>query len=282
MYKLGTLFIIAFLFTSCGNKQQKERLQFERDSVLIENQQLISFIDAVSESMDSIICQEGVILDFSNGDGMPLPTYEQIEQKLDFFQEVLNRQRQRITELETSLENTYNAQTAKLQNIIKGLNKQIEEKDAVIAQLREELNSKNFDLNKLRSRISLLNENVSELSQRTLEQEETINVQSDMMNEGYLKVGTKKDLEAAGLLSKSNLFSRKKLDVSNMDISLFTKIDMREFHEYIIPGKSPKILTPIPESAYRIEKNGSQTCTLIVVDPTLFWSVSNFLIIQYK
>ncbi len=282
MHRINTILLIVLSLVSCGNKEQINRLQSERDSVMVENRQLTSFINAVSESMDIIAIHEGTLFDLSDADGMPLPSQEQVKQKLEQFQNLLDQQRQRMTALEDSLKSNSDARTTKLQNIIQGMKKQIAEKDALITQLHEELNHKDVDIEELRSRVFHLKKNVSELTQQTIEQEEAIQIQSNMMNEGYIKLGTKKELTETGLLSKSSLFSRKKLDVSNIDVSLFTKIDMREFQELPIPGKNPKILTPIPESAYRIDKNDDKTYTLIVIDPTLFWSVSNFLVIQYK
>lgn len=139
-----------------------------------------------------------------------------------------------------------------------------------------------MNIAQLQSRVSNLTEDVSNLNQINQEQEQALTAQSDMMNEGYIKIGTKKELQSIGLLSKGGLFSKKKLNISNLDPNVFEKIDIREFHTLTINGKSPKILTQIPETSYQITKNSDGTSTLTISDPTLFWSVSNFLIIQCK
>ena len=89
-------------------------------------------------------------------------------------------------------------------------------------------------------------------------------------------------LALAFLLAGSGIFGKKKLDVSNLNPEQFTKIDIREFQELKIAGKKPKILTQMPESSYRFDTNPDGTATLVVTDPTKFWSISNFLVIQYK
>lgn len=103
-----------------------------------------------------------------------------------------------------------------------------------------------------------------------------------MLNEGYVKAGTKKELQAAGLLLSSGLFGKKKLDVSNLNPEQFTKIDIREFQELKIAGKKPKILTQMPESSYRFDSHSDGTTTLVITDPLKFWGISNFLVIEYK
>lgn len=284
MKKIGIIMVMvpALVATSCGDKQRIERLEAERDSILTEHLQLSEFLGTVSQSMDSIAMQEGDIFKMNNVEGTPVPTKEQIKENLNLFEELLNRQRARIAFLEDSLKNATDSRATKLMSIVRGLRAQVEEKDKMIAQLRGELKNKNADIVKLKSHVSALSENVMALNEQTQEQEAALTAQSDMMNEGYVKAGTKKELQKLGLLSGSGLFAKKKLDVSNLNTDYFEKIDMRTFQELRIEGKNPKILTPIPESSYQIDKNDDGTCTLKVLDPTLFWSVSNFLVIQYK
>ena len=62
---------------------------------------------------------------------------------------------------------------------------------------------------------------------------------------------------------------------------MFTKVDIRTFTEVTINSGNPKILTQMPASSYRIEK-GKGSSILYILDPTAFWSVSNYLIIQTK
>ena len=58
------------------------------------------------------------------------------------------------------------------------------------------------------------------------------------------------------------------------DASLFQSIDIRQTQVFNVPEKS-KILTPVPDGSYSFI-NG----TLTITNPELFWSISNYLIIQ--
>ena len=51
-------------------------------------------------------------------------------------------------------------------------------------------------------------------------------------------------------------------------------------NEIPLNSSSPKILTQMPTSSYKIEKKSKNQSTLYILDANAFWSVSNFLIIQ--
>lgn len=270
----------ALLLTACGgNGSKTEQNDSAKDSLAAENAQLNSFIDVIAASMDSITISEGYIFK-GNAEGTPTPSREQIKQRLALLEDLLKRQKERIAELEKSMGDAQDERTKKLRGIIKALNMQIEEKDAMIAELRTELDNKNVNIANLKQHVSELNSNIEGLSQKAQEQEAALTEQTNIINEGYVKVGTKKELKNAGLLSGSGLFSKKKLNVANLDASLFQKIDMRQFESIRINGKNPKVLTHMPATSYTIENNGDGTSTLRIIDPAAFWSVSSFLVIQ--
>lgn len=279
MYKLGTLVFVALCLGACKSGEEQSQkisiLEQERDSILLANGQLNSFLDIVSQSMDSIFMQEGYLGDLSNtAEGTPVSKKKKLLDNLNSFGALLQRQRERIEFLEDSITNLSDAQNVKFLTILRGLQAQIKEKDAMISELKVELNKKNANIAQLESRVSAL-------SEKTQEQETIMTVQSDMMNEGYVRLGTKKELQRDGILTRAGLF-KKKLDVSNFNPELFTKIDIRTFLELKIEGKKPEIITQMPASSYQMDENEDGTYTLRILDPTSFWSVSNYLVIQYK
>ena len=96
----------------------------------------------------------------------------------------------------------------------------------------------------------------------------------------YVKIGTKKQLSAAGLL-KGGFLQKKKVSYENVDKSKFNAVDIRKFREIQLHSNNPKILTPQPSNrSFHFEESGDGNCTLVITNPTLFWSVSNYLIIQ--
>lgn len=271
------------ILSSCAGKNGKgASSDSDIDSILVENRQLNSFISALSVSIDSIALQEGYILDSSERDGIKVPTKIQVMENLSLFKDLIERQRRNIEMLQDSLRNISSASSEKVRKIISFYKKQLDEKDCMIAQLQEELDNKNADISKLSDRISSLSSDVSDLSLRNKEQEEALKVQDNIINECYVIMGTKKELQEAGILSSSSIFKKKQLNVSNFNPDAFNKVDIRNFTEVVINGKKPEILTQMPTDSYSLEKVDKDSYILSILDPTLFWSVSNYLVIQYN
>ena len=277
---LGLAFLALTAFTSCGNKTEK--LQQEADSLKSALQQrnqdysnLQNFVSVISESLNAINAQENTII--RTDPEKTLPDREQMKQSLVQLKETLQQQRDRIEQLEKEV-STGNADATKLKTIIEALKQQMVQKDEQISNLMAQLEKSNLTTVQLSQRIGKLTQQTSEQADRIAQQEEVMQAQDQILNEGYIKMGTKKELKEAGLLS-GGFLKKTKVNYSNINFDLFQKI--REVTNITIPSKSPKILTNIPAGSYTLQQEGQSTI-LVISDPTSFWSVSNFLIIQTK
>lgn len=264
----------------------------ERDSLIIENQankeelaELNSIISTVSAGLDSIAIQEGILYSGKTRDGVAL-NRNQIIANINSMAEILKRQREKIQSLQDSLamrsanSNKSSQSIEKLQNVIAFLNKQLAEKDNEIQSLRRDVNSKNKDINQLRTSLSDMRNRAEKAENRTQVVTQALAKQDEIINECYIKIGTKKQLVASGLL-KGGFLQKKKVNYEDVDKSKFNAVDIRKFREVTLKSNNPKILTPQPSnSSFHFEENGDGTCTLVITNPTQFWSVSNFLIIQ--
>lgn len=264
----------------------------ERDSLIIENQankeelaELNSIISTVSAGLDSIAIQEGILYSGKTRDGVAL-NRNQIIANINSMAEILKRQREKIQSLQDSLAmrsanpNKSSQSIEKLQNVIAFLNKQLAEKDNEIQSLRRDVNSKNKDINQLRTSLSDMRNRAEKAENRTQVVTQALAKQDEIINECYIKIGTKKQLVASGLL-KGGFLQKKKVNYEDVDKSKFNAVDIRKFREVTLKSNNPKILTPQPSnSSFHFEENGDGTCTLVITNPTQFWSVSNFLIIQ--
>ena len=264
----------------------------ERDSLIIENQankeelaELNSIISTVSAGLDSIAIQEGILYSGKTRDGVAL-NRNQIIANINSMAEILKRQREKIQSLQDSLAmrsanpNKSSQSIEKLQNVIAFLNKQLAEKDNEIQSLRRDVNSKNKDINQLRTSLSDMRNIAEKAENRTQVVTQALAKQDEIINECYIKIGTKKQLVASGLL-KGGFLQKKKVNYEDVDKSKFNAVDIRKFREVTLKSNNPKILTPQPSNnSFHFEENGDGTCTLVITNPTQFWSVSNFLIIQ--
>lgn len=282
---LTILSVLSFvLLTGCGNeKTDVLRLVAERDSILDVNvrqteelNELNGYVGMIANSLDSITRKEGM-LKMKSREGQWL-NREELKQELADFSDLISRQRLHIASLEDSLKKK-GGNAVNLQRIVKSLKQQLEEKDKTIEELRANLKQKNVDIGRLTTKISTLTGDVDRLRQMSDAQTNALKVQDEIINEGYVKIATKKELSAEGLLSGGGLFSNKKLHVDNLAKGKYSKVDMRQFTEVTIASQKVKILTSHPKSSYRIISNGNNTI-MKIKDANSFWSVSNYLIIQ--
>lgn len=290
--------VVALLFGVASCKKDANVKEKDEKQEQIDN--LNEFLDIVAVCMDSINGQEHGI--FYSKDGMPLSNKEQIRENLKLFKNTVDKQHQRIAELEKALESSSkdDGQTQKLQEIIASLKSMLEEKDAIIAklerelsqkdvniaQLNQEVNSLNTTVSKQSTHISNLNQHVStlntqveQLDEQNQKQQSKIEEQQkrmDELNVGYVKVGTKDELVSLGILKGSGL-AKKKFNASGVNNAHFQQVSTSSATTIAIPGKKPEIMTQHPAGSYTLTSNA-----LTITDPYKFWSVSHYLVIKHK
>ena len=279
---VGVLFVTACIFAACGNKvegnPEADSLRNVLNEKLSEMSEMGLFLDAVNASMDSVVNMDGNILQ-TVGES-PLSRKQQIQQNIEAYKLILQRQRERLATLEEKLKGS-EANNEKMLKIISSLKQQLNEKDQAIVELTEELGKRNVDIKTLKTHVEKLNTQVAQLEEETKSQEQALVAQSDIMNEAYVFIGSKKELKDAGLLTSGSIFKKSKLDLSQLNASAFNKIDIRKAKSFTIPAKKATVLTQMPSDSYTISDNGDGTSTLDVTDPSRFWSMSNYLVVKY-
>lgn len=289
-YLVAALLSVLILISCNGGKDyEKQLLTLRLDSISRVNEQNMqdlaevnAIINIISEELDSIAIMEDMIRFNTLGKEGRKPTKTEMRDRLQNFSKMLERQKQRISQLEDSLSLLNSSAVAKYRNLISLLNSQLTEKDNTINSLMAELNARNANISKLQSDIEVLTTEKEELSAMAEQQQEALTAQDAYINEGYIRIGTKKELQNAGLITGGGFLSKAKVNNSNMDASLFQKVDIRQITQLNIPAKSFKILTSMPESSYSIQSVSKESSILIIQNPTQFWSISRFLIIQTK
>lgn len=275
------------LFSCKNEKVDMGRYVAERDSILQDNKsktqqlnELNGVLNTIATGLDSIAVQENILFNNSGRDGVNFDK-QQIAARLKSMADLLARQRQKIQMLQDSLSTHKSSQgVERLQKVVEFLNQQLAEKDQVIKSLRADLNSSKKDITQLRASLSSMQTRADKAEHKSQTLTKALSKQDEIINECYVKTGTKKQLMSLGLL-KGGFLAKKKVNYSEVDKSKFNAVDIRKFREIRLKSDNPKILTPQPSnSSYHFDDNGDGTCTLVITNPTKFWSVSNFLIIQ--
>ena len=281
------LLMLVFVFSCKNEKVDMQHNVAERDSILQDNKnktqqldELNGVLSAIAIGLDSIAVQENLLFNSSGRDGVRLDKHE-IAARLNGMADILARQRAKIQALQDSLANRKTSQSVEhLQRVVEFLNQQLAEKDQVIKSLRADLNNSKKDITQLRASLSDMKNRAVKAENKTQVLTTALSKQDDVINECYVRIGTKKQLLASGLL-KGGFLQKKKVNYEDVDKSKFNAVDIRKFREITLKSNNPKILTPQPSNrSFHFEESGDGSCTLVITNSTLFWSVSNYLIIQ--
>lgn len=281
-----------FLFSCKGNEEAIHQLEQERDSLLLINEERQMMLDdltntmaEISLSLDSISFSEQYIRRGVDENGNPLSRKE-MKNRLASLSEIISSQRDKMSAMQNNL-NEENRAIVQMRSIIAYLNETLEQKDAEIQQLKREVDNKNFNIAKLNTNVAQLKDTVEQVRQENESQKEQITRQQNehegQLNEVFYVIGTKEELLAMGVLSKSGKIIKKtSVDFANINRSALMRGDKRKLHSIIINGKSPKVLSPAPKDSYVLERTESGMI-LNIIDTERFWSSNNrILVIQTK
>lgn len=285
-----SIFILMMgLLLSCNHEKQQGEIEKAKEQIdsltqLTKKQvdhikDMESFITSISQTMDSIDIQEKELIVDGDVEKKKTITKESIINNLQKYKETIERQKEQIANLEKQLTANKDEMSAKMLQIVNYYKQQLDEKDRTIASLKKSISENKTNIAKLQKSVNSLLATTKKQQGTIKEQEDVMTRQSDMINTCYVRIGTKKELKAAGLIS-SGFLKKTKLNESSMLTNHFTAVDMRNCNDILIKSSNPKILTQMPVSSYNIIKNDNGTCYLHITDPNSFWSISRFLVIQ--
>ncbi|MDE6022725.1 MAG: hypothetical protein K2G13_04405 [Muribaculaceae bacterium] len=284
-------FISCVFLCGCSKKEKSadvEKLLSERDSLLqvsnMQNQKLKnmnSYFTEISDCLDSITEQEQILLISVNPETNRKYSSVEMRQRLKLLSGILNRQRERIKILTDSLYHTKDsAGYQKLSKLVDYLSQQLDEKEARIKSLVSEVTQKNMDIAKLTDNVNELKTEVSEVSKKNEMLSTAVVEQTKMLNQAHVLMGDKKRLQDLGILTKGNLLKKSKFTPDNINLGYCETIDISKVRKIPLYSKKPKILSPVPNSSYKITETQDGGKMLVINDPTTFWSLSNILVIQ--
>lgn len=279
---LSTMAVLSF--QACKG-DQTEALQSQVDSLtatIEQNNQELEFYQSclflVSDGLDSIARADKNLMTVASSREKTI-TRESIKQDLAAYADLLTRQRERINQLEAQM-GEGGKERERMKGLISILSKQIEEKDATIQKLQKKVETQDFNVALLQDEINGLYTKIATLKHENKSQAEALTVAQEMLSEGYYIIGSSSELKKLGVLS-SRFLGKSKINVDEIDESIFTKIDTRNFLQLTIPSKKVTIKSQHPSTSYKLTTDKkSGTTTLDIIDELDFWSVTRFLIIQ--
>jgi len=282
--------VAAALLTGCNGDKLKnaqaenEQLKGDLRETLATQDSLLVLVNDISDGMAQIKDLEKIISTPENLGGESASRKEQIKNDMIAIQQSLQERRQRLEELEKKLAATGGENTT-LKRTISNLKTQIAEQQTEIATLTNQLASANIKIEELSSTVSNLNTAVDSLNTGlTTEREqkdaaiEEATAATNELNACHYAIGTSKELKEKKIL-QSGFLRKTKVMKGDFDESYFTTGDKRTLSEIPTHSKKAKVLTSQPADSYQIVDVDGQK-VIKITDPTKFWQLSNFLVIQ--
>lgn len=274
---------MAALLASCNNMgQNKDALQAQNDSLMLELSNRDAELDEIMGSFNEI--QEGFReineaenrVDLQGGTLESQSSADKIKEDIRFISDKLKSNREQIAKLEEQLKNS-NYQSAQLRKAIKNLTAELNAKQQQIETLQAELASKNIRIAELDEAVMDLNKNVDELSAENEAKAKTVEAQDKALNTAWYVFGTKSELKDQKILKRGDV-----LKDNEFNKDYFTEIDIRQDKEIRLYSKRAELLTTHPEGSYELVKDDKGQLTLKITNPSQFWSVSRYLVIQVR
>ncbi len=283
MKKLSLLFVCAAMLASCNSGSKQDPLKAQNDSLLVELSNRDAELDEIMGSFNEI--QEGFqqINAAENRVDLQKGTVQEnssnaakIKEDIRFISEKMQQNRDQIAKLEQQLKNSkYNS--LQLKKAIQNLTAELQAKQQQIETLQAELASKNIRIAELDDAVSGLNQDVNDLTAQNEAKAATVASQDKALNAAWFVFGTKSELKDQNILQKGDVLKN-----SNFNKDYFTQIDIRTDKEIKLYSKKAELLTTHPAGSYEMVKDAKGQLVLKITNPTQFWSVSRYLVIQVK
>ena len=100
------------------------------------------------------------------------------------------------------------------------------------------------------------------------------------LNTVWYCVATSKVLKNAKIITNTGLFQSKKVMDTDFDKTVFTQNDLRTLSTIPTDSKSIKIISSHPQDSYKLVTGDDKKITIEIGNPTKFWSVSKYLVVQ--
>jgi len=281
------ILLVAVIIVSCGeSKEQKEIavLKAEVEALKSENDSLRTGDVKMQVSIQNFTA-----------------SLKEIEQNLASIDENKTMLAKLSTESpdEESVKENINKRIAKIKELMQNSKLKILTLDKALVKLRQESGDKSTEILALDQKIKLLINNLVEKDSMmsnmddklydmealyALEKEVTAEL-SNILNRAYFLMGTSKDLDTKGVVTKEGGFiglGKIKVINANASDSLFTKIKKDRVEEVYINAKKAKLISNHPEGSYNFVKTDDIVEVLQITNKELFWKEGNYLVVEVE
>lgn len=289
MKKVLMIFALAALtLTSCENKEQKERLENaealaaatreELQQAVTERDELLDLINEVSSGMDEIKSVEGIVA--VNASGEVTGNRSKVSSDIAAIRATLDERRRKVEELEKRFKDS-KLNNSKLQATIQTLKNQIDMQAQEIESLTVSLSAAKTRIAQLDTAVDSLNTTVTAVSNERDQAEAEAIRQANIANSCYVAVGSKSELKKYNIIEGGGFLRKSKIMQGDFDKSFFVTYDKRTLTSIPLYSKKAKIISSTPPAgSYEMVKDANGLLSLKILNPSQFWGISNYLVVQ--
>ncbi|MEA4839447.1 MAG: hypothetical protein VB110_00400 [Bacteroidales bacterium] len=278
---------LALITTSCVESSGRYKaVVAQRDSLALEKQALdssynhtIALLNDIETGFSEINQNEKQVKIDLKGEGSKTNKRELIGAQMKAIKEGIEKNKAKIAELRSLAAKRGKANNM-LDATIKRLQSQMDEKSVQIKSLQAELDQKNIKIDELNTTVTDQSKNIAEQQNVLKQQESTLKVQDTNINMVWYCVASSKKLKEAKVISGGGLFQSKKVLDKEFDKTVFTQVDLRTISSIPTSSSNVKILSLHPKNSYKLVTGANKDITIQITNPTKFWSVSKYLVVQ--
>ncbi len=276
------LFIGAVLISCDGQRQPEQQSLMEISKqeladAIEERDRLLSLVKEISAGMQQIRQLESVTLGKGGGAAEMSDDNRGVMSDLEAIKRTILQRRALLDEMETKLENS-TINNKELHETLDALRMQIDSQMEEVEVLRRHLLRARSRIGDLHTSIDSLSIVVSEAEQELVAARDSSQKLEKHLNSCYYVVGTRQELKRYNIIDGGFLRKTQVLK-GDFNSECFVQGDKRTLEMLPLNSRKAKLLTTHPESSYAIIDSSGMKY-LKIEKPDLFWSLSNYLVVQ--
>lgn len=216
---------------------------------------------------------------------------EMLVADIKMMNEMLEESSKKIEELEKKLKSS-GFEIKSFKNKIAQLNKSIEEQDNSIQQLRAEIEQRDYKINEMGTQLVTLQTDIAVKEDSLLSKSRSIADKSQIIvereneiNKAFVAVGTHDQLIKNGVLTKEGGFlgiGKNIVIRDDLNQKYFTQLDIRNTNQFALNSKKVKLISEHPANSYTLVEENDKIAYLEIENPTEFWKLTKYVIVETK
>jgi uncharacterized coiled-coil protein SlyX/tetrahydromethanopterin S-methyltransferase subunit F len=260
------------------NQMETQKISFTdkvtaRDSAL---SQWMTTFDEIDKNIAMIKEKEHAITMNSSNTELSKDKRQQVMEDIKYINTLLEQNKQKIASLNAQLKKSGGTMKI-LESKIADLETSIKQNENEISELKTSLVDKKFEVEQLNTQVTVMQDTIATKNEK-------INNQIYEMNKAFFAIGTYKELNVKGLLTKEGGFiglGKTKSLRANFPDSSFTQIDLTVTKSFPVNCKTAKLITEHPANSYKfIRDKDKKIETLEITDPVQFWKISKYAVAE--